>query len=169
MRLIPVLALLVLCALLLGGCNAALPAQSTAAPTDAPTTAPSEQAAEATGAQVQNIGGASTPVPARGYVLVSAGDQSRWFALEDEAYEITIRQTLSDGSEAENVIEFLPDGCRMASSSCENQDCVHQEEVTLSNRETRVLGNWIICLPNRVTLELYTPEDILMMSGQVTP
>lgn len=62
------------------------------------------------------------------------------------------------------VIE-QPDGCRnevriedgrvyMAYSTCENQNCVHQGEMTTDNIASRALSNWIICLPNRVTVEL---------------
>ena len=57
------------------------------------------------------------------------------------------------------------DGCRnevciedgrvyMAFSTCENQNCVHQGEMTPDNIASRALSNWIICLPNRVTVEL---------------
>lgn len=58
-----------------------------------------------------------------------------------------------------------PDGCRnevriedgrvyMAFSTCENQNCVNQGEMTPDNIASRALSNWIICLPNRVTVEL---------------
>lgn len=67
------------------------------------------------------------------------------------------------------VMAVGPEGIRMAESSCENQDCVEQGLVTLENRDTRPLGNMIICLPNQVTLELYNREEIvrwaLGMSG----
>ena len=57
------------------------------------------------------------------------------------------------------------DGCRnevriekgrvyMAFSTCENQNCVNQGEMTPDNIASRALSNWIICLPNRVTVEL---------------
>ncbi|NCB31153.1 MAG: hypothetical protein EOM66_07065 [Clostridia bacterium] len=42
----------------------------------------------------------------------------------------------------------------MQSASCENQDCVHQSPLTAEGAELRPLGNWIICLPNRVSVEL---------------
>lgn len=42
----------------------------------------------------------------------------------------------------------------MSFSTCENQDCVHQGEMTPDNISSRALSNWIICLPNRVTVEL---------------
>ena len=42
----------------------------------------------------------------------------------------------------------------MAFSTCENQNCVNQGEMTPDNIASRALSNWIICLPNRVTVEL---------------
>ena len=62
-----------------------------------------------------------------------------------------------------NVIETTADSICMAESSCDNQDCVFQGVVSLQNREKRVLQNLIICLPNEVTLELYTREEIEQM------
>ena len=60
----------------------------------------------------------------------------------------------------ENVIHVTPDSIVMASANCDNQDCVKQGAVTLENRDTRVLQNMIICLPNGVTLELLTPKEV---------
>lgn len=62
-----------------------------------------------------------------------------------------------------NIIETTADSICMAESSCDNQDCVFQGVVSLQNREKRVLQNLIICLPNEVTLELYTREEIEQM------
>ena len=36
-----------------------------------------------------------------------------------------------------------------------------QGEVSLSNREERLLGNMIICLPNQVTLQLYSRDELI--------
>ncbi|MDR0840702.1 MAG: NusG domain II-containing protein [Christensenellaceae bacterium] len=57
-----------------------------------------------------------------------------------------------DGRANEIVIE----GGRvyMRSASCKNQECVHQGEITAQNAAARALGNWIICMPNQVTVEL---------------
>lgn len=60
----------------------------------------------------------------------------------------------------ENVIHVTADSIAMASSTCDNQDCVKQGTVSLDNKDTRVLQNMIICLPNGVTLELLTPEEV---------
>lgn len=75
--------------------------------------------------------------------------------LEEADYSITQQAT-----GLENVIHVTPDSITMASSNCDNQDCVQQGTVTLENRDTRILQNMIICLPNGVTLELLTPEEV---------
>ena len=109
-----------------------------------------------------------TPKPARGYVLVATATQSGWLPLP-EAGEASypIHQLLPDGTEAVNTIHLTPEGVYMEDSTCEGHDCVQQGLVTLENREERILGNMIICLPNQVTLQLFTPEELLeMMKGQ---
>lgn len=54
---------------------------------------------------------------------------------------------------AVNEIQITEDSVYMASSTCTNQDCVQQEPLTEDNLNERALGEWIICLPNRVTVE----------------
>ena len=115
------------------------------------------------------IAGEAEPQPANGYVFVSAATQSGWLPLPDEGeYTYALRQVLPDGTQAENLIHLTPDGVYMEDSTCENHDCIGQGIVTLENRKDRILGNMIICLPNQVCLELYTPEEILemMQTGQ---
>lgn len=97
----------------------------------------------------------------RGYVLIAAGNEAKWFALpEEEPMNLTVNQTDADGNVYSNVICLTPEGVYMAASTCENQDCVQQGEVTLDNRELRVLGSWIICLPHQVSVELYSEADL---------
>ena len=103
--------------------------------------------------------------PARGYVLVSTATWIGWLPLPDEG-EISypLRQILPDGTEAVNVIHLTPEGVYMEDSTCEGHDCVLQGEVTLENRDERILSNMIICLPNQVLLQLFTPEELLEMT-----
>lgn len=63
---------------------------------------------------------------------------------------VTIRQ--HDG--AVNVVEISADGAVMKSSTCDNQLCVQMGEVNRDNWEFRPNGAFIICLPNRVSVEL---------------
>ena len=67
---------------------------------------------------------------------------------------VTIEQT--DG--AVNVVEISDHGAVMLSSTCDNQLCVHMGEVTVDNWEFRPNQAFIICLPNRVSIELVVVE-----------
>ena len=96
---------------------------------------------------------------APGYVYISAGNEGRWFALpEGEPGDITIKN-----EEQVNVIRLTNHSVMMASSTCDNQDCVNQGEVSLENLSTRVLYNMILCLPHQVTIELYTQQEMITM------
>lgn len=119
---------------------------ATPAPTETPASSEAPEATEAP---------AETPETAKAYLLVTvAGVLYEPIAIYEEG-EYTVRR-----GEHENVIHVTPDSVYMASSTCENQDCVLQGTVSLDNMAERVLGNMIICLPNEVTLELYTPEGL---------
>ena len=72
-----------------------------------------------------------------------------------ESREITVRQ--EDGSV--NVIRLDDQGVWMESSTCHNQLCVAQGKVTYDNFRSRYYGTNIICLPNRVTVELVVREE----------
>ena len=56
--------------------------------------------------------------------------------------------------EKENVVEVFLGGFRMQSSTCENQDCISQGDVTVENVGHRLLLNQVVCLPNEVVLAL---------------
>lgn len=150
-----------------------LEADATAAPvvTEAATAVPETTAApEATEATESTAAPASTEEPAaakepaQAYLVVSvAGAMYEPIPLYEEG-----RYTVKRG-DLVNTIEVTPDSIKMHASSCDNQDCVEQGVVSLENRSKRVLQNMIICLPNEVVLELYTPEEIaallLSMAG----
>ena len=105
------------------------------------------------------------PVPARAYVLVTVGMEYYWLPLpEEEEYSVTARQVDPEtGDEWTNVITVTPDGVYMRESNCDNQDCVGEGVITIENRELRILGNMIVCLPHQIMLQLFTPEEILAM------
>lgn len=71
---------------------------------------------------------------------------------EDQVIEI------DQGNDIVNHVEVKDGAIFMADSTCPDQQCVDQGEVTMENYEERVLRNWIVCLPNQVTVEL-TLED----------
>ena len=103
---------------------------------------------------------------AKGYVYIAAGDQEKWFVLPEAESIITLTRTDGNGKEIRNEIALFADGAYMKASTCENQDCVHQGIVTLENRTTRPLQNMILCLPNNVTLTLYSAEELAAMTVQ---
>lgn len=66
--------------------------------------------------------------------------------------DTTIRVDQGDGRI--NVIEIKDGGVKMAYSTCINQDCVHEGVVTDESRKHRAQGDWIVCLPNTVSVQL---------------
>lgn len=95
---------------------------------------------------------------AKAYLVVTvAGAMYEPIPLYEEG-----RYTITRGDMV-NTIAVTPESVLMHSSSCDNQDCVLQGEVSLENRSKRVLQNMILCLPNEVILELYTFEEVAAM------
>lgn len=96
--------------------------------------------------------------PVQAYLVVTvAGAMYEPIPLYEEA-----RYTVTRGDMV-NTIAVTPTSVRMHESTCDNQDCVMQGEVTLENRHDRVLQNMVLCLPNEVILALYTPDELLEM------
>ena len=89
------------------------------------------------------------------YLVLTVGNiRYRPLPIFREA-EYSLRQT--DGKE--NTFHVTRDSVFMETATCNDQSCVKQGTVDLINRDIRVLGNKIICLPNQVVLELITPEE----------
>lgn len=53
-----------------------------------------------------------------------------------------------------NIVHVSAGAVHMAFSSCKNQLCLGQGEITAENWTRRAMGRVIICLPNRVVVEL---------------
>ena len=68
--------------------------------------------------------------------------------------------TVDQGDGRINVIEISDRGAVMHSSTCDNQLCVNMGAVTLDNWELRPNQQFIVCLPNRVTVELAVKEAV---------
>ena len=110
---------------------------------------------DATDAPAADAAADTTREPAKAFLVVQvAGQMYEPIPLYEEG-----RYTVTRGDYV-NTIEVTPDSVRMYESSCDNQDCVEQGVVSLDNKDQRVLQNMIICLPNEVVLELYTPEEL---------
>lgn len=144
--------------------------EASAEPTDSPKatpeptavpeeTAPAEATAEPTEApQSANMMG-PMPVPqteeVKGHVIITVGGRQYGDPIPmDRDKIITIRQ---ENGEI-NKICITPDSVDMEYSTCENQDCIGEGTITLDNYNERILGTWIICLPNQVTIEM-VPAD----------
>ena len=68
--------------------------------------------------------------------------------------------TVDQGDGRVNVVEISDRGAVMHSSTCDNQLCVNMGAVTLDNWELRPNQQFIVCLPNRVTIELAVKEAV---------
>lgn len=126
------------------GPQSTLDSQPTVDPTDAP-----EQAAA--------VGPMPAPQTAevRGHVVITVGSRQYGDPIPmDRDKVITIRQ--DDGKV--NKVHITPEKVYMESSTCENQDCVGQGEITLDNYKTRILSTYVICLPNAVSVEMVPAE-----------
>ncbi len=62
--------------------------------------------------------------------------------------------TVDQGDGKVNYIEVKDGSIFMADSTCADHLCVNQGAMNPKNYEIRPMFNWIICLPNRVTVEL---------------
>lgn len=147
----------------------------TEAPTDAPTEAPTELATstpeaaatpEITAAPEAAAAPEVTDAPeatatldlsqVKAFLVVTVGDKTyQPIPLTEEGY-----YRLRHG-DCINIVHVTPTSIDMHEANCDNQDCVEQGEVTLENKDTRILGNMIICLPNQVTLQLYSRDELM--------
>ena len=101
-------------------------------------------------------------VPAASYLRIKQGQDYYELVPLLAPGEIAIRQ---QGGQ-ENIIYIDKDSAVMHSANCSNQDCVKQGEVSLANIQSRILRNFIICLPNQVSLELLTQKEAQDLVGE---
>ena len=94
------------------------------------------------------------------FVRVSVKGRSYTVQKLGEERDLTIDQ----GNGVVNVLHLLPNGFYMDHSTCDNQLCVGMGTVTVDNYARRVMGPYVICLPNQVEVELIvlepTPADM---------
>lgn len=62
--------------------------------------------------------------------------------------------TVDQGDGKVNHVEVKDGSIFMADSTCADHLCVEQGAMNADNYEKRPMLNWIICLPNKVTVEL---------------
>lgn len=87
-------------------------------------------------------------------VTVYVGDAVYAEVAADDYQTITIDQ----GDGKVNVVIIGEDGVHMESSTCKNQICVHHSPINPSNADELLLDNWIVCLPNGVSVEVTGAE-----------
>ena len=62
--------------------------------------------------------------------------------------------TIDQGDGTVNYVEVKDGAVFMADSTCADHICISQGAMDPENYESRPMLNWIICLPNRVTVQL---------------
>lgn len=144
-----------------------LPLTATDAPTELATSTPEAAATpEITAAPEATAAPEVTDVPeatatpdlsqVKAFLVVTVGDKTyQPIPLTEEGY-YRFRH-----GDCINIVHVTPTSIDMHEANCDNQDCVEQGEVTLENKDTRILGNRIICLPNQVTLQLYSRDELM--------
>lgn len=125
--------------------------------TDAPTEAPTELATSTPEAAATPEATATPDLSqVKAFLVVTVGDKTyQPIPLTEEGY-----YRLRHG-DCINIVHVTPTSIDMHEANCDNQDCVEQGEVTLENKGERILGNMIICLPNQVTLQLYSRDELM--------
>ncbi|MBR3108147.1 MAG: hypothetical protein IKH30_13370 [Clostridia bacterium] len=91
---------------------------------------------------------------AKGYLFIILEDRIWGIEPLGEEHDVTVDQ----GNGVVNVIHLQKDGFYMQSSTCDNQLCVSEGTVTLTNWQERILGPCVYCLPHNLQLELVVPN-----------
>mgnify|MGYP003295757844 CR=1 FL=1 len=84
--------------------------------------------------------------------------------VDDQLYEaVPLHEdrviTIDQGDGKVNHVEVRDGAIFMADSTCADHLCVPQGAMSPDNYEKRPMLNWIICLPNRVTVELRVEQE----------
>ena len=126
--------------------------------TEAPEAIEAPEATQAPAQEAAMVG----PMPpkkaetVRGYVVLTVGGRQYGDPIPmDRDKIITLKQ--DDGRI--NKVHITPETVYMEFSTCENQDCVGQGEVHVDTYKNRILGTYIICLPNNVSIEMVPAAD----------
>ena len=84
--------------------------------------------------------------------------------VNDSLYEVVPLNenaviTVDQGDGKINYVEVKNGSIFMRDSTCADHLCVQQGEMDPDNYESRPMLNWIICLPNQVTIQLRIDEE----------
>ena len=94
------------------------------------------------------------PASSGATVTVYVGGEEYAKVRADDYQTITIDQ----GDGKVNVLVIAENDVHMESSTCKNQICVHHSPINPSNADELLLDNWIVCLPNGVSVEVTGAE-----------
>ena len=137
-------------------------AEPTVEPAAEPTAEPTEEPKAEPAAEPTHEAAMVGPMPpkkaetVRGYVVLTVGGRQYGEPIPmDRDKIITLKQ--DDGKL--NKVHITPEKVYMEFSTCENQDCVGQGEVHVDTYKDRILGTYIICLPNNVSIEMVPAAD----------
>ena len=119
--------------------------QAALSPTAAPAAAPAAETEAPVAAE-------ATPAPSA-YVFIIIDNRVWGIEALGEERDVTVDQ----GDGVVNVVHIMPDGYYMLSSTCDNQLCVSEGTVTVTNYQQRILGPCVYCLPHNLMLELVVP------------
>ncbi len=101
-------------------------------------------------------------LPGSAYLLVSVNNRMyEPIPLHEDFYLDIFRE-----GGYHNEVVSRSGAVSMSFSTCDNQLCVHQGEVSLDNRDLRALFNQIVCLPNEVLLEVLDEREVMVLYGE---
>ena len=100
--------------------------------------------------------------PANAYLRVSVNNRMYEPIPLDENYSVDIKRDVG----YHNLVIVESGVVSMMFSTCDNQLCVHQGQVSLDNRDLRALYNQIACLPNEVLLEVLDEHEVMSLYGE---
>ena len=100
--------------------------------------------------------------PANAYLRVSVNNRMYEPLPLDEDFSVDIKR---EGG-YHNLVIVESGAVSMMFSTCDNQLCMHQGQVSLDNRDLRALYNQIVCLPNEVLLEVLDEHEVMSFYGE---
>ena len=100
--------------------------------------------------------------PANAYLRVSVNNRMYEPITLEEDFSVDIKR---EGG-YHNLVIVESGVVSMMFSTCDNQLCTHQGQVSLDNRDLRALYNQIVCLPNEVLLEVLDEHEVMSLYGE---
>ena len=91
-----------------------------------------------------------TPASSGATVTVYVGGKEYAKVAASDYQTITVDQ----GGGKVNVLVIAEHDVHMESATCKNQICVHHSPIDPTNADKLLLDNWIVCLPNGVSVEV---------------